>query len=36
MKILFADAISQGHLDSLRRNGHDVVMEPSLQTADLP
>lgn len=36
MKILFADAISQGHVDSLRRNGHDVVMEPSLRTSELP
>ncbi|MCP3990622.1 MAG: hydroxyacid dehydrogenase [Actinomycetia bacterium] len=36
MKILFADAISEPRLDVLRKQGHEIIVEPSLRTKDLP
>jgi D-3-phosphoglycerate dehydrogenase len=36
MKLLFADAISDTQLDALRHQGHEVAVDPSLRTEDLP
>lgn len=36
MKILFADSISEDRLDPLRADGHELVVEPSLGSDELP
>lgn len=35
MRILFADQLRAGRIDELRRNGHEVVVDPSLGAVDL-
>ena len=36
MKILFADAISEKHVDRLQRRDQDVILKPTLQANELP